>query len=150
MHVSLVGVSLKVQGVTVPNDSLVDFGDLLYRTHSGLGSEYPSNNNSILHDAALLCLTDLVDCCESPQPRGDWFYPNGNVVEFEGFRYSAEFRANRGQNELRNGRQFYGSVRLWRRFSPQERGRFRCELPSAANPNVNQTLYANICELYFT
>ena len=149
MYVS-VGVSLKVQGVTVPNDSLVDIRDLLYRTHIEPESEEPSNNNTILHDAALLCVTDLVECCESPQPRGDWYYPDGRVVEFDGFRYGAEFQANRGQNEFRNGRQFYGSVRLWRRFSPQERGRFHCELPSAANPNVNQILYANICEHYFT
>ena len=31
---------------------------------------------------------------------------------------------------------------------PSGRGRFRCELPSAANPNIIQTLYANIGELY--
>ena len=127
----------------------MDIGDLLYRTTY---EPDPSNNNTILHDAALLCVTDLVECCESPQPRGDWFYPNGSVVQFDGFPASGHrvFRANRGQNEFRNGRQIYGSVRLWRRFSPLERGQFRCELPSAANPNVNQILYANICELYFT
>jgi hypothetical protein len=146
---SLVGVSLKVHGVTVPNNSLVDFDDLLYRTAY---QPDPSNNDATLHDAALLCVTDLVDCCESPQARGDWFYPNGSVVQFDGFFFTKDriFRANRGQNEVRSGRQFYGSVRLWRRFSPPERGHFRCELPSAANPTVNQTLYANICELYFT
>ena len=132
--------------MTAPNNSLVGFGDLLYRTTSVPELEDPSNNNTMLHDESLLCVTDLVDCCESPQPRGDWFYPNGRVVEFDGFPRNAVFRANRGQNVMRNGRQFYGSVRLWRRFTPTERGRFRCEIPSAANPNVNQTLYANICE----
>jgi hypothetical protein len=142
---SLVGVSLKVHGVTAPNNSLVDFDDLLYRTPY---QPVPSNNNSILHDVSLLCVTDLVGCCESPQPRGDWVYPGGHVVQYDEFAFHGAFWANRGQNEFRNGRQFYGSVRLWRQFTPPERGRFRCELPSAANPTVNQTLYANICEFF--
>ena len=127
----------------VPNNSLVDFGDLLYRINY---EPDPSNNNTMLHNESLLCVTDLVECCESPQPRGDWYYPNRSRVEFDGNPANRVFRANRGQNEVRNGRQFYGSVRLWRRFTPTERGHFRCEIPSAANPNVNQTLYANICE----
>ena len=139
------GVSLKLQGVTVPNNSLVDFDDLLYRTNRDPYREDPSNNNSMLHDAALLCVTDLVGCCESP-PRGDWHYPDGSVVEFDGRPMNAVFRSNRGQNGGKNERQFYGSVRLWRRYTPPERGRFRCELPSAANASVSQTLYANICE----
>jgi hypothetical protein len=140
-HVSLVGVSLRVQGVTAPNNSLVDFVDLLYRKSR---ETIPSNNDATLHDTALLCMTDLVECCESPQPRGDWYYPNGNVVLFDGNHLNAAFRANRGQNEFRSGRQFFGSVRLWRQFTPTQRGRFRCELPNAAG--VNQILYANICE----
>ena len=123
------------------------FGDLLYRTTREPELEDPSNNKTTLHDESLLCVTDLLDCCESPQPRGDWFYPNGHVVQFDGFPLNAVFRANRGQNEVINGRQFYGLVRLWRRFSPPERGRFRCELPSADNPSVNHTLYVNISEL---
>ena len=133
-----------------PNNSLVDLGDLLYRTNHYPELEDPSNNNTMLHDAVLLCVTDLVECCESPQPQGNWFYPDGRVVEFDGFPFNTIFRANRGQNEVRDGRQFYGSVRLWRRFTPTERGRFRCEIPSAANPNVSQTLYANICEFFLS
>ena len=145
----IVGVYLKVQGVKVPNNSLVDVGDILYRTIREPELEDPSNNNATLHNAALLCVTDLVECCESPR-RGDWFYPNGSRVEFDGNPDNAVFRANRGQKEMRNGRQFYGSVRLWRRYSPTQRGRFRCEIPSAADSNVNQTLYINVCEFYFT
>ena len=101
-YAPLVGVSLKVQGVTVPNDSLVDVGDLLYRTTSEPELEDPSNSNATLHDAALLCVTDLVNCCESPEPHGDWFYPNGSIVLFDGFPLNAVFRANRGQNEDKN------------------------------------------------
>ena len=95
----------------------------------------------------MLCVTDLEDCCESPHTvRGNWYYPDGSVVQFDA--RGVTLRANRGPNEIINGRQFYGSVRLFRRWSkPQGRGHFRCELPSAADPSVNQILYANIGEL---
>ena len=37
------------------------------------------------------------------------------------------------------------AVRLFRQWSgPRERGRFHCELPSAADPNGTLILYANI------
>jgi hypothetical protein len=94
---------------------------------------------------ALQCITDLEDCCDAPRTiHGDWYFPDGRRVESDGFL------ATRDPNGIINGQRVYGSVRLnYRRYydQPQERGRFRCELPSAANPNVNQTLYANICEL---
>ena len=141
-------MSLKLQGAQIPNNSLVDFDDILYRTNHAPQLEDPSNANGTLHDAALLCETDLVDCCDIPHTvRGDWYYPNGRIVQLDGNPRNAVFRKNRGPNKFRNGRRFYGSVRLWRRFSPPERGRFRCELPSAANPNVNRILYVNIGEL---
>ena len=122
----------------------MDVDDLLYT--GGSCCEEPSNANPELHDQALLCVTDLVDCCEPPRAvQGDWYYPDGRRVLYAAWGYT--FRRNRGPNEIRNGRQFNGSVRLYRRFSrPPERGRFRCELPSAAESNINQTLYANICE----
>ena len=89
-----------------------------------------------------MCVTDRVDCCDTEQ-LGNWYYPDGRTVV-----YSTEsghrFQSNRGQNEALNGQQFYGSVRLWRRFTPTERGLFRCELPYAEN--VVQTLYVNICK----
>ena len=98
-------------------------------------------------------MTDLEDCCDAPRTvRGDWYYPDGTVLPSSGPDYSiadgsASFLKNRGPNEVRNGTQFHGSIRLFRRWSESpERGRFRCEIPSAADPNVNQTLYANIGE----
>ena len=138
-----VGVSLKLHGVAIPNNSLVEFDDLLYRRAT---DPDPTNANG-LHDRGLVCVTDLVDCCDAPRTvRGDWYYPDGSVVPFDvpGGRAVA-FRRNRGPNEIRSGRQFYGSVRLFRRWTPRNRGRFRCELPDANN--VTQTLYANIGEL---
>ena len=94
-------------------------------------------------------MTDLEDCCTVPHmTRGGWHYPDGIEVIFDKYGgIATTFRRNRGPNEVINGRQFYGSVRLWRRWSnPPGRGRFRCELPNAANPNINQILYANIGE----
>ena len=130
----------------------MDVNDLLYNT-----PDLPEpNNNNGLHDQALLCVTDLEDCCESPRTvRGEWYYPDGSVVPFDvignygGTIYGrTTFLKNRGPNEVITGRQFYGSVRLFRRWSrPPGRGRFRCELPSASDPNVNQILYTNIGEL---
>ena len=143
------GVSLKLHGATVPNNSLVDIADILYRAPGLLGyNETPTNIQPHLHDGALLCVTDLVDCCDAPRTvRGDWYYPDGRRVPYRSIDHegTAAFLLNRGPNEVRNGRQFYGSVRLFRRWSsPPERGCFRCELPSAADLTVTQTLYANI------
>ena len=139
------GVSLKLHGTTIPNNSLVDLEDVLYRTRD---DEAPTNARPHLHDGALLCVTDLVDCCDAPRTvRGDWYYPDGHRIRYRSISQdgTAEFLINRGPNEVRNGRQFYGSVRLFHRWSdPPERGHFRCELPSAADPSVHQILYANI------
>ena len=125
----------------------MDIDDILYRAPIDGYREDPTNANPKLHDQALLCVTDLIDCCDDPHTvRGDWYYPDGNVVLFD--EGSTTFRRNRGPNEVVNGQQLYGSVRLFRRYSqPPGRGRFRCELPNAADPNVNKTLYANIGEL---
>ena len=122
----------------------MDRDDLLYTAPFSCCNEDPSNANPDLHDRALLCVTDLVDCCESPRTvRGDWYYPDGRVVPSDAGGIT--FRRNRGPNEVIAGRQFHGSVRLFRKFSrPPGKGHFRCELPSAADPSVNQTLYANI------
>ena len=106
-------------------------------------SDIPTNTDP---RDALLCVTDLIDCCDTPHTvRGDWYFPDGSRVGFGGS--GAAFQANRGPNEEVNEQTVYGSVRLYRRFSAAPgRGRFFCELPSAASPTTNQTLYANICE----
>jgi hypothetical protein len=124
----------------------VDFDDVL---NIGTGSSnIPSNRNP--RDGALQCITDLVDCCGTESgsrvrtERGDWYYPDGRII---GFGDGPRFLVNRGPNEVIGEQHFNGSVRLFRRYSDvPERGRFYCELPSAANPSVNQILYVNICE----
>ena len=144
------GVSLKLRGMALPNNSIVDLDDVMYTVPGTSLSDLPSNTNP--RDEALLCVTDLVDCCGTEPSsstvrtvRGDWYFPDGSRVGLGGG--ASAFQANRGPNEEINGQTVYGSVRLYRRYSnPPGRGRFYCELPSAAEPSVNQILYANICE----
>ena len=64
------------------------------------------------------------------------------TVEFD-TGYSVAFQANRGPNEQKKNRQtVYGSVCLYCRYgNPPERGHSHCELPTAANPSINQTLF---------
>ena len=124
----LPGVTVDLNGLALPNDSLVDFDDIPNLPTSGGATDVN----------ALNCRTDLVSCCNVAQENvpaslGEWYYPNGTALPFHAD--GATFRRNRG---LMN-------VRLWRRNTPPERGRFRCELPNAQN--VNQTVYVNICEL---
>ena len=138
---SLVGVSLQLLGQTIPNNSLVNLADLLYRLHH---SPEPMNDNGL---QTLMCVTDREDCCETPA-LGNWYYPNGSIVGYN--RESSHvFQSNRGQHETINGNQtiIYGSVRIWHRYTPPatERGLFHCELPDANG--INHSLYANICEL---
>ena len=129
------GVSLMFRGETLPNDSFVDLDDVV--TIGGGAS--PSNANS---NGALLCVTDLEDCCTAPRAiHGNWYYPDGGRVGSSG----NGFLANRGPND----QQANGSVRLFRRYSgAPERGRFRCEIPNSAG--VNQNLYINIRELFLS
>ena len=119
----------------------MDLSDILYTTND---NQNPTNANG--HGHTLVCETDLVDCCDAPHTvHGNWYFPNGDTVTDTG---TSVFHSNRGPNEVINGQQFYGSVRIFRRYTPQQRGRFHCELPSDADPSVNQILYANIGEFF--
>ena len=127
----LSGVTVDLNGLTLLNDSLVDFDDIPNVPTLG----------GVVDDSVLNCRTDLAACCNAAQENvyasvGEWYYPNGTAVVFD--TGGATFRRNR---VLMN-------VRLWRRNTPPERGRFRCELPNAQN--VTQTVYVNICELNYT
>ena len=129
----------------------MDIDDIMYTLPSGQSccTDLPSNRNT--RDEALKCVTDLVDCCGTESgtirtERGDWYLPGGSRVGFDTER-GITYQANRGPNEEINGQTVYGSVRLYRRWNPPDRGRFRCELPSADNPSFNQTLYVYIGEL---
>ena len=126
-------MTVDLSGLALPNNSLVDFDDIPNLSTTG----GPMDLN------ALNCLTDLEACCNGNLPNvpaslGEWYYPDGTALVFDAQPDGATFRRNRIQS----------NVRLWRRDTPTERGRFRCELPNAQN--VNQTVYVNICELNYT
>ena len=126
-----------MNGQTIPNNSLVDLEEFLYNP-----PQDPTNANGL---QTLTCVTDLMECCETPA-LGSWYYPNGSTItdQLNDGGIGPKFWSNRGQNEVINGQQFYGSVRLWRRWTPPERGILHCELPDSNG--VNQSLYVNICE----
>ena len=112
------------------NNSLVDIDDIVDESVDSVDLDRVANG--------LLCMTDLVACCNAIQQNitvalGEWHYPDGSLVMFgaEG----TTFRRNRGQSV----------IRLWRRGNPIERGHFHCEVPDAQN--VSQIRYVNICEL---
>ena len=128
-----VGVSLVLLGQIIPNNSLVNLDDLLYRTDTF----QPTNANGL---QTLMCITDRVACCET-EGLGNWYFPGGGVIVSGG---GGTFQTNRGQNEMRNGQQFYGSVRLWWYYTPpnNQRGLFHCELPDSRGDI--QALFVNI------
>ena len=127
---------MQLLGQTIPNNSLVNFDDILYRRRK---DPHPTNN-----EHTLVCVTELVNCCTtSTAMLSDWYYPRGRKVGLDGGG-AAAFQRNRGQS---GGGQL-GSVRLWRRWTPPERGLFHCQLPDTNN--VVQTLYVNICEFPVT
>ena len=130
-------------GVVTPNNSLVDIDDMLYTTAD---YQIPLNTRPDRHDESVLCVTDLVNCCET-QMLGNWYF--SDEINPIGNTGSPAYRSNRGQNEVRNGRQFYGSVRLFRRYGPliPDPPFFRCELPDRSN--AIQILYAYIGEFFY-
>ena len=125
--IATVGVSLSLKGADIANDGYVNVDDI------GVGND--SN--------ALLCHTDKTDCCKSPYMiNGNWYFPNGTVVE----GLSAIKKSNKSTNDtLARNRGNNGVVRLYRLGSPTDRGHFYCVVPNAAGNN--QTIYVNLCKL---
>ena len=110
-----------------------------------LGGQPYRNGSSILvgeigegDEAALLCVTDLVQCCRSEDTGGmgalgEWFYPNGSLVRVK----------DNGDDFYRN--RDLGIVRLNRRnnaMSPT--GQFCCVVPDATF--MDKTTCINISE----
>ena len=118
---------LELKGVTLPNNSFLDFNDI---------ANVPDIGGGAAGQEVLNCRTDLFNCCNPAQagvPVGEWYYPDGIALLFDAD--GATFRANRIRS----------NVRLWHRDNPPERGHFHCEVRNAFQ--VNQTVYVNICEL---
>ena len=87
-------------------------------------------------DDALLCLTDLHNCCTPPYTGemgnaiGNWFFPNGTVVPSSGNQWN--IYRTRG----------HMMVHLHHRRRGGAEGMYRCEIPDAVN--VIQTIYIRL------
>ena len=104
-----------------------------------LGGRPYRNGDSILigdigegDEAALLCVTDLVQCCRG-EALGEWFYPNESLV-----------RVNGNNDDFYRDRRL-GSVRLNRRNNATSPiGQYCCEVPDATM--TTKTTCINISE----
>ena len=97
-------------------------------------------NNSVVSrrligegNAALLCVTDNVNCC-SASSGGEFYYPNGNKVKVRAAGDS--LYRNRRAQVIRLNRRNFGAT------SPL--GRYRCEIPDSRG--VMRNLYINFVE----
>ena len=101
-----------------------------------LGGEIYRNGDNIIineigegDDGALVCVTDLIQCCRSDETGergalGEWFYPDGSLVQLE----------DSGDNFYRN--RGTGIVRLNRRNdATSPTGQFCCVIPDATFTN---------------
>lgn len=96
-------------------------------------------NNSVLSLAdvgegtnALLCKTNLIDCCGTvPFREGEFYYPNGIQVPIDRLRHG--FYRNRGDQMIRLNR---------RQNINTPNGEFRCEIRDA--DGVIQSLYITL------
>ena len=110
---------------------------LVALVYLSLSSTTIINNTEILitdigeeAENSLSCHTDLVDCCRNqdttgPEPLGEWYYPDGSVVQNNGGSEAANESFHRGRNLQR--------VNLLRReelnpLSPT--GSYCCEIPT--------------------
>ena len=107
------------------------------------GTIYQNNSIVTLEDIgkgddALLCITDLTDCCRPPYTNyaiGNWFFPNGTRVPGAGQQW--DFHRTRG----------WRAVYLHRRRGEEEGiGIYRCEIPVPQSDaeNVMQTIYIGV------
>ena len=78
-------------------------------------------------DLALLCITDLQECCGNPWPRhGEWYFPNNERVLTEGSN-NANFYRNRDDSVVRLNRRNNATMPV---------REYCCELPNAENDNI--------------
>ena len=105
------------------------------------GTIYQNNSIVTLEDIgegddALLCRTDITDCCRPPYTDnyyGNWFFPNGSRVPSSGSQW--DFHRTRGQSV----------VHLHRRRGGAD-GIYRCEIPIPQSDaeNVILTIFIGV------
>ena len=113
---TLTGVYISLNGVVVSEVAIADIGE---------GD-----------DGALLCFTDLIQCCRnddtsSGMALGEWFFPNGSAVPVGGA--DGDFYKNRRPSVVRLNRRSNATSPI---------GQFCCEVPDAIS--TNQTVCPNI------
>ena len=122
LHVSFSGVYLALRGVHITNNSNINIRNI------GQSSDNPNG--------ALQCITDNRRCCIGNPRLGEWYQPNGALVQ--GTTSTTAFYRTRGDN---------GDVSLKRPSDVKSpTGQFCCEVPDATN--TNQTLCVNIGMLH--
>ena len=86
-------------------------------------------------DDALLCMTDVTDCCR-PLPDkalGNWFFPNGTRVPSSGHQW--DFHRTRGQSVIRLQRRRGGADGIYRCVIP---------VPQSDAEDVHQTIFIGV------
>ena len=112
------GVYLALRGVHITNNSNINIRSI------GQSSDNPNG--------ALQCITDNLRCCSQDPRLGEWYQPNGALVQ--GTTSTTAFYRSRGAN---------GEVSLNRPSGVESpTGRFCCEVPDGTI--TNQTLCVNI------
>ena len=111
---------LTILGNNIPNHGYVDLNIV------GIGF-------SINNVQSLQCHTDLPSCCSSSQGpnRGDWYFPNGNRLQFSGNVY--EVRSDQG-------------VHLFYKGSGGTSGIYRCDIETIAvkDNDGRETVYVGL------
>ena len=83
-------------------------------------------------EGALLCKTNLINCCGTvPNRHGEFYYPNGTMVPINKLQYG--FYRNRGDQVVRLNRREGVILPV---------GKFRCEIPDTNG--VMQSLFINL------
>ena len=102
-------------GTRLANTIIIFSNSIVPAVYLSLGGRIYTSNNSYVNvddigegdDGALLCITDLLQCCRTSdipgtEPGGaleEWYYPNGTNIPIEGDSY--DFYHNRGRSVVR-------------------------------------------------
>ena len=112
------GVYIALRGMHITNNSNINIRNI------GQSSDNPNG--------VLQCITDNLLCCSGDPRLGEWYQPNGTLVQ--GTASTTAFYRTRGAN---------GEVSLNRPSDVESpTGQFCCEVPDATS--TNQTLCVNI------
>lgn len=110
---------LSFRGMAIANNSFVN------RSEIGDSDDY----NSALH-----CTTNNVNCCNVSN-KGDWYFPNGTQLQIIGTMSNVSNDSYYVNRDVK-------LIRLIRKGSPPESGRFHCEIPDANNNSLR--VFVNI------